>query len=365
MTNKYLPLSVIQCTGADAQDFLHDQLTQSVKDLDTQQARLFAYCSPRGRVLANGLFWRAADQDNCFYLLVHKSVAAALMQRLQMYVLRAKVEFKHLEQARVFGASTTVGEHSVSPLVASGDTAASWALPLYYGAADSPCLSIQAPGTEAQPLRFWQIHWAPEATANDAASAQDGYFATNEWAAHEIQLGWPWVQAASSDVFIPQNLNLDIVPAVNFAKGCFPGQEVVARSHYRAVIRRRAVLMSLSLAELGDARPDVTEAEANDSGSADGGHAQATEAAAQHSDDDWVATDVVIISDDTDDRPPRIGGRIANAAQYDGKLWLLLETNLDNILDKTPLALACLPQAALTVGTLPYHEQLPWEKKRP
>src|SRR5690625_7420400 len=110
--------------------------------------------------------------------------------------------------ARVFGASTTVGEHSVSPLVASGDTAASWVLPRYYGAADSPCWSIQAPGTEAQPLRFWQRHWAPEATANDAASAQDGYFGTNEWAAHEIRVGWPWVLAASGGVCIPPTLIL-------------------------------------------------------------------------------------------------------------------------------------------------------------
>lgn len=332
MMNSSLALSVIHCSGSDATDFLHNQLSQAVSDLNPQQARLFNYCSPRGRVLANGLVWKAADQataaadnhnehttsDNHYYLLVHQSVAQSLLKRLQMFVLRAKVKLELLNSS--VAASFSGNDSTANPLKATD-----WSLPISYGP-KATHICIQAPGLDQAPLRFWHITLDAKAD-----SAPSGLIEPQAWLAQELQTGWAWVTEATTDLFLPQNLNQDLLPAVNFSKGCFPGQEVVARSHYRATIRRRAVLVSSQAPELLSL----------DSFSLAG-------------------TDIVTLANEE----PRIAGRVAMAAQVSGKLWALVETNLDFILNQEALYLAEQTETALKLETLPYQDDLPWEKKK-
>jgi len=89
---------------------------------------------------------------------------------------------------------------------------------------------ITAPGSRPQALRGWWLGEAPAAA--DSADAAT-------WDAADIAAGLPWIEAATQDLFIPQTLNLDLIGGVSFTKGCYPGQEVVARSHYRGTVKRR------------------------------------------------------------------------------------------------------------------------------
>lgn len=319
MTTHALNLAVIRASGADAKDFLHNQLTQSVQDLQPDRARLFSYCSPRGRVLANGLIWLDNRAETQLHLMVHQSVAKALLQKLQMYVLRAKVKFERLEAAQIMG---TTQPSFLTTLPASQQ---GWELPIYHGDHEH-VLAIQAPGTTGQAHRFWQINLA------DEQSIDDQMIPAQQWRWQDLCLGWPWVVEATSEAFIPQNLNLDLLAAVNFEKGCFPGQEIVARSHYRTTIRRRALLFSAPLL-----------------------------AGQENSASSLPGTDIILTDPEGKSRP---AGRIANAVAMQDKLWLLAETNLDFVLEKAALSVQENGAEPLHMHELPFQAQLPWEDPR-
>jgi len=330
MTTQHLPFSIIACQGVDAQDFLHNQLTQSVNDLGPEHARLFAYCTPQGRVMANGIFWRHAEKVDTFYLMVHNSIAETLLRRLQMYVLRAKVTLELLEETEIVGCNQAV-------LTGQKDQTAvanNWALPLHW---DSQYISIQAPGSADQPTRYWLINLASDEEQSLSIEEQK-LIASKNWLLQEIKNGWTWINSQNSDLFIPQNINLDILPAVNFAKGCFPGQEVVARSHYRTTIRKRTVLMS---ANIGETDSSFVK------------------------DDSLVATDVVLLPEEnSEQKEARVVGRVSDYVTLKGQMWILVETQLDHILNQSKLALSEYPELLLEHQPLPFEEQLPWEKKK-
>lgn len=229
-------LQAISASGADALDFLHGQLTQDVRGLDPQAAALAGYCTAKGRLLATMVMWRAggdpAAEAPQLYAMVKADVAAPLLKRLGMFVLRAKVKL------------------AAAPLHVAG----------VWDAADTAALAAAAGG--ALPQRPWQRTELPTGTWIAAPAAQGSrwwWIATDEqlestsaamnaalrlgkpdaWQAGDLAAGLPWVGALTQDMFIPQTVNLDLVGGVSFTKGCYPGQEVVARSHYRGTVKRR------------------------------------------------------------------------------------------------------------------------------
>src|SRR5690625_798691 len=323
MTNHHLPFSIIACHGSDARDFLHNQLTQSVNDLPADQARVFAYCTPQGRVMADGIYWCHPKEPDAIYLMLHQSIAEKFLRRLQMYVLRAKVTLELLENTTVVGCNSPVLDAQPDEQPAAAD----WQLPLQW---QNNTLSIQAAGTQDQPDRYWLIDLAGN-EENKLEIEPQQLINAETWLFQEIINGWVWINEQNTETFIPQNINLDILPAVNFSKGCFPGQEVVARSHYRATIRRRAVLAKL------EPMPELNNE---------------------------CFSSVDLVMQPEEGKEPRIAGRIANAVKANDALWLLAETNLDFILEETPLYIANHLDNAITIEKLPFQKQLPWEKKK-
>jgi len=211
-------LTVISARGADAAAFLHGQLTQDIQGLPDDQARLAGYCTAKGRLLATMVVWRARDDDG-LRMLVRADLAAALVKRLSMFVLRARVKLA-VEPDWVQGVTTTQPGDGVSvhitgaPWQCVHTTSGTW---------------ITAPGVNARSVRGWWIGAVAEASAETDAA----------WDSEDIATGLPWIEAATQDLFIPQTLNLDLIGGVSFTKGCYPGQEVVARSHYRGTVKRR------------------------------------------------------------------------------------------------------------------------------
>lgn len=225
---EYLSLShyqIIEAIGPEAEQFLQNQLTDDVVGLGSEHARYMGYCTANGRLLATPLVWQHPIQESV-YLLVHRSLTDVFLKRLKMFVLRAKVDLQ-VSTMHVYGAYGAISEDTISAPYAVSQ--------------DADHFIIQAPSLAGHPSRFWVV-------ANEIPTpipVTDDPLRVEQWEAEQLQAGMATLCLATQDAFIPQSLNMELIGAVNFQKGCFPGQEVVARSHYRGTIRRRCALFSV------------------------------------------------------------------------------------------------------------------------
>ncbi|MCC7005413.1 MAG: folate-binding protein YgfZ [Ottowia sp.] len=225
--------SLIAVRGVDALAFLHQQLTNSVSDLVLNTFRLGGLCSVKGRLFASMYYWRdvTADTDTVMLLVSH-DISAALIKRLSMFVLRAKVKLEDISQA--YGMLTLVGPQSTLtkaiPLIptASGQLVESvWGTLLRLDDVAGQCRLIYVIAHADMPKATAQLSQilplCPSAV----------------WDSLEIEAGVPRITMATQEQFVPQMINFEILGGVNFKKGCYPGQEIVARSQYRGTIKRR------------------------------------------------------------------------------------------------------------------------------
>ena len=214
---------LIRAQGPDAASFLHGQLTQDINSLREGTARLAGYCSAKGRLLASFIVWRA-DADT-LYLACSADLLAPTLKRLSMFVLRAK--------CKLTDASSEISLYGLA-----GSTAANW---LGEAAAPAPWSAQAAAG--GQLVRLTDLQGTPRwllALPADAAVPALPALAAADWATLEVASGIVRITAATVEQFVPQMVNLELVGGVNFQKGCYPGQEIVARSQYRGTLKRRA-----------------------------------------------------------------------------------------------------------------------------
>ena len=208
---------VIRAVGADTRSFLHGQLTQDVEHLGADQARLAGYCSVKGRLLATFVLWRRAEDE--VLLACSADVLPAVLKRLSMFVLRAKCKLSDVTaELPLWGVAG-----ALEPSAAVWDRVA-------HGQADA----VRLPDGQAAGHAVQRWLWA--GAQPPAMPTLDGAI----WLGLEASSGVARVVAATADQFVPQMVNLELVGGVNFQKGCFPGQEIVARSQYRGTLKRRA-----------------------------------------------------------------------------------------------------------------------------
>jgi folate-binding protein YgfZ len=217
-------LGVIRAQGDEAAKFLHGQLTQDFSLMGLSEARLASFCSAKGRMLASFVGFKRAHDD--ILLVCSRDVLPATLKRLSMFVLRAK--------AKLSDAS---------------DSFQVWGLAGSSAPASGPVWSTQ-PGTEgahtvvlypADGLR--RALWvAPAETAPPAGERLPEAI----WPWLEVRSGVAGISLPTVEAFVPQMLNHESVGGVNFKKGCYPGQEVVARSQFRGTLKRRAFLLHSS-----------------------------------------------------------------------------------------------------------------------
>jgi folate-binding protein YgfZ len=228
-------LGLICARGDDAASFLHGQLTQDTLHLPAQQWRLAGYCSAKGRLLASFWLWRDAGSEPALWLACSADLLPATLKRLQMFVLRAKCKLSDAS-----GTHRLVGLAGAAAAVALGDAAVAApgsALPF----ADGTLLRLADAAVSGVAVPRWV--WAGPADAAEAlAQRLAGLPALPraEWLGLEAASGTARVVEATREQFVPQMVNLELVGGVNFQKGCYPGQEVVARSQYRGTLKRRA-----------------------------------------------------------------------------------------------------------------------------
>jgi folate-binding protein YgfZ len=210
---------VILATGEDAASFLHGQLTQDMSTLGVGHARPAGYCSAKGRLLATFVAWRVSSDT--IALACSVDLLPATLKRLSMFVLRAK--------CRLADGSQNMALYGMAGGPAA-DTAP-WQL-LTEGARQT----IRLPDVDGVPR--WLVAQPADLPPPDLPALP-----LSVWNSLEIRSGVPRVTAATADHFVPQMVNLELTGGVNFQKGCYPGQEVVARSQYRGTLKRRLALM--------------------------------------------------------------------------------------------------------------------------
>lgn len=241
---------LIAVRGADAASFLHGQLTNDVERLTSAQARLAGYCSAKGRLLATFLMWRDASADATIYLACDAAVQAAVQKRLSMFVLRAKAK---LTDATATHVLLQVGGPAAEAVLAN-TFAALPAAPLAVahatlGEASTSVIRLPGAGTARSLSRFlWSVPVANAAETWAALAQAPGLVAVDPALAAwlDVHSGVARVTTETQEQFVPQMVNWEVVGGVNFRKGCYPGQEVVARSQYRGTIKRRLHLAHVS-----------------------------------------------------------------------------------------------------------------------
>lgn len=235
-------LGLLKLSGDDATHFLHGQLTNDVEHLTQQQAKLAGYCSAKGRLLATFLMWR---DDTSIYLTSSADILPTIQKRLKMFVLRSKVTIDDIQTTS--SSIGLFGEALKTPLSHLFGTLPT--LPYEKITTELGTL-ICLPTIHNKPRYVWiatqqvlQQHW--DELAQVAPAVTD-----NLWAYVEIMCGLPWITQATQEAFVPQMLNYEIIGGVNFKKGCYPGQEIVARTQYLGKIKRRMALFSLTNAQV-------------------------------------------------------------------------------------------------------------------
>jgi len=229
-------LGVIAVTGADAAAFLQAQLTSDSKGLDAERVQLNGYCTPKGRLIAVFDQWRDGD---AICLQLPREILAPVVKRLSMFVLRAKAR---LDDASADWATFGVlGPGSAAMLGAAFGAAPEVGKAV---AAEGVRINRVADGTQARERFMIRCRAAQAETVRSRLRAAHPV-AAGVWWWSQIDAGHPTVVAATQEAFVPQMINLEVLGGVNFKKGCYPGQEVVARSQYLGKLRRRMSLAHL------------------------------------------------------------------------------------------------------------------------
>jgi tRNA-modifying protein YgfZ len=215
---------LIRFSGDDTQTFLHNQLTCDVAALAVGRSTYGAYCTPKGRVLASFLLWRT---QSAYFMQLPAALREPIEKQLTKFILRSKVRAEDVTAEWVLlGASD--GDAAVLAQRATGQAPSG-----AHDAVFSPgMMALRLPGDRCEVL-------AREDKAGAMVDAGWQNAGPEYWEWLDIRAGIPVITPATQEEFVPQMVNLDLIGGVSFEKGCYPGQEIVARMHYRGTLKQR------------------------------------------------------------------------------------------------------------------------------
>ena len=226
--------ALLKISGSEAFKFLQGQLTSDLNLVNDNHAQLSAYCEPKGNVLAVFLVFKIKDD---FYLSFDDSLKEPIQKRLQMFVMRADVTITDISQEMIhIGFAGEFGDLDIQRRLSTK-------IKEVYetGTVEAPGMEeicvVKVPGPYHKYDLFGPVAQIKQAWLN----LRDNSDVTNtqDWNLLNITAGVPEITAANSGQFIGQFINLDKLNAINFQKGCFPGQEIIARVHYRGKVTKR------------------------------------------------------------------------------------------------------------------------------
>ena len=237
-------LAIIEVNGADAESFLNAQFTSNIKKLSEHQLHFSAWCNPKGQVKTTFYLYRHADN---FYILLPEGLKVSFLKQLSMYILRADVQLtdqsdslarlglclEKLDMEKSDSEKSDVGQADI--LNQLPDNLA--VLPL---AATETELSSRQSSRQSRYIIVADVEQAE--SIQDSLTEKLADTDPSVWKLLDIQAGIPWLTPETSEKFLPQMLNLDLMEALDYQKGCYPGQEIIARLHYRGELKRSLYL---------------------------------------------------------------------------------------------------------------------------
>lgn len=209
---------LISISGEDAVSFLQGQLTNDLNLLtENAQWQYSAYCNPKGRLLALLQIWKVSDQE--FYAVLSKDLIESTIKRLRMYVLRSKVIIEALERTLIgFNSMQSLSEfnhENIAQIILNNTK------------------TVCRINNDQYILKIADRYIMINAPIENLPSFD------SVWQSHNIADGLPHITADTTESFIPQMINLDLLDGINFKKGCYTGQEIVARMHYLGNLKQR------------------------------------------------------------------------------------------------------------------------------
>ncbi len=241
-------------SGEDAQTFLQSQLSCDVTLANVHQAQYGSYCTPKGRVLANFILWQRDDE---WFMQLPVSLCAAVRKRLSMFVLRSKVRINEgSDQWIRIGVAGKAACEQVAGIMQISVDADPRLQVIRAAQADILCHAadrIELIVTPEHAVEFWNR------LCQHAQSSGKGH-----WDRLTIQAGIPVITLETQEEFIPQMINLDLIGGVSFKKGCYPGQEIVARTQYLGRLKRRMYLAHIATSDCVSAGDDLYDAHFED-----------------------------------------------------------------------------------------------------
>ncbi|CAN7323258.1 folate-binding protein [Pseudoduganella sp. LjRoot289] len=232
---------LIALAGEDSAGFLHNQLTNDVEHLGQDDVRLAGYCTPKGRLQATFLMWR---NEESIFLQLPREIQPPLQKRLSMFVLRAKTKLSDATDAPATQVVLGLGGGMAEAVLQS------WFEPLPakpYSKVEHPLGTLLRVADAFGAARYLWLTSSEIADTVAPVLADKLNVGGNEaWRLAEIHAAVPQVTAATQEQFVPQMINLELLGGVNFKKGCYPGQEIVARSQYLGKLKRRTALVRIA-----------------------------------------------------------------------------------------------------------------------
>jgi tRNA-modifying protein YgfZ len=226
--------ALIEASGDDVVEFLQGQLTNDIKLVTENMGQLSAYCNPKGRILAN---FRIFKRQDSYFLRMRASISEATLKRLRMFVMRSKVE--------LVNRSDELSRMGIAGLNATKELAALFnKLPQNTdeSSTENDITIIKLAGT----LPRYEVHGTVEKVKELWEKLQKNAvtIGENSWNLLTIRAAIPEIVSETVEAFVPQMVNLQAINSLSFTKGCYPGQEVVARMHYLGKLKRRLFIGS-------------------------------------------------------------------------------------------------------------------------
>ena len=221
-------LAILKVTGNDADQFLQGQLTCNINDITQSNSFFAAFCNAKGRTISTLLALKDADS---FLLILPKVLADKVIRKLQMYILRSNVQLSNVTDELCLMGITTNNADLFTHLPETS-----------FAVTNNSEIIIKLPSNENRflhigPVAIAKSLWTKLIEKNNFSMSD-----SNTWEYQDISAGIPWLTEDSSEEYIPQMLNIDKLGGISFNKGCYTGQEIVARTHYLGKAKRELFL---------------------------------------------------------------------------------------------------------------------------
>ncbi len=236
-------LGVLEISGTDAAQFLQGQLTCNVKELTESNSFFSAFCNAKGRTLSTLLIIK---KENSFLMILPVELIDVVSKKLQMYILRAKVKLHNVSDELCLIGISSPNKQSLPTLP-----------PLDFSVTQGDEIIVKFPSNNDRYLIISPVQHSINLWTQFAQDSNLTIAGSPHWSYQDISAGVPWLTLDSSEEYIPQMLNIDKLGGISFNKGCYTGQEIIARTHYLGKTKRELFLAECEITAMLDSENKI------------------------------------------------------------------------------------------------------------